>query len=173
MRFKQALALALVVLLAAPAAVPAAPLAILNGTVTSVTGRPVAMVDLELVSLDNGRVARVQTDAAGGFRAGLEPGLYTVTPSRHAYVVVRGPRVVSLAAGTAVSAELAVSGVQDPAAPGQDRDRDKDPAGVLLPSSSAGKAGLSAADITAISVFSGALVFAAVKAATFKNSPKR
>ena len=168
MRFKKALTLALATLLAAPAAVPAAPLAILNGTVTSVTGRPAASVDLELVSLDNGRVSRVQTDATGAFKAGLEPGLYTVTPSRRAYVVVRGPRVVSLAAGTAVSAELSVSGVQDPAAQEQDRDT----GGAVLPSTPT-KSGLSAADITAISVFSGALVFATVKAATFKNSPKR
>lgn len=169
---KKAFSAALVTLLAAPPMLPAAPLAILNGTVTSVTGKPAAQLDLELVSLDSGRVARVQTDATGAFKAGLEPGLYSVTPARHTYSVVRGPRVVSLAAGAAISAELAVSGVQDPPVPEEDKDRKT---GGLLPgsSSSPGKSGLSATDIAAITVFSSALVFAAVKAGTYKNSPSR
>jgi len=166
MRGGKAFVVALVTLLAAPPAIPAAPLATLSGTVTSVSGRPAAQVDLELVSLDTGRVARVQTDATGAFKAGLEPGLYSVTPARRAYVVVRGPRVVSLAAGTAVSAELALSGVQDPAV---QESQDRSAAG-MTPSSARS---LSAADIAAITAFSGALVFATVKAATYKNSPSR
>lgn len=170
---KKAFAAALVTLLAVPPVLPAAPLATLNGTVTSVTGKPAAQLDLELVSLDNGRVARVQTDATGAFKAGLEPGLYSVTPARRAYSVVRGPRVVSLAAGTAISAELAVSGVQDPPVPEEDKDRKT---GGLLPgssSSSTGKSGLGAGDKFAIAAFTGGLAFAAIKAATHKSSPSR
>jgi hypothetical protein len=104
-------ALILVGLMAAPA-VPATSLATLTGVATSPAGRPAAGVDLDLVNLDTGRVVTVRTDGAGAFRTQLDPGPYTVT-ARHGVTVVRGPRLVQLAAGQALAADLALAGLRD------------------------------------------------------------
>jgi hypothetical protein len=121
---KSVLAVVLVGLMAAPP-VSAAPLATLTGLATSTAGRPAAGVVLDLVNLDTGRIVTVRTDGAGAFRAQLDPGPYTVS-TRHGYTVVRGPRLVQLAAGQVLAADLALAGLrEDPPAGADETQEDR------------------------------------------------
>lgn len=151
MALRRALAVMLGAMLALPPSAPAASLGTLRGMVTTVDGSGVSGVDVDLVSLDSGKLARVRTDGAGAFEARLDPASYKIE-LQNRYVVVRGPRMVALAAGGTAPAELVVASAQ--AAPeGSD------------PSTVAGKPNRRG-DVAALVLFSGALAGVAVYAAT-------
>src|SRR5262245_60557568 len=83
----------------------------LQGTLTTVTGTRVSGAEVELVSLDNGAVQRVSTDANGVFETSLAPGSYKVELPKD-YVVVRGPRTVKLTSGKTIQADIVVTNVE-------------------------------------------------------------
>ena len=111
MALRQALAVTLGVGLAVPPSVPAAGLGVLRGSVTTVAGAPVSGADVELLSLDDAKLTRLRTDGAGAFEASVEPGPYQVEMQK-GYQVVRGPRMVAVAAGNTAPAELVVAAAQ-------------------------------------------------------------
>lgn len=109
MYLRRLLSIAVSALLAAPSFAPASPSSSLNGLITSAQGKPLARLSLDLLNLDTGRVTTAQTDGAGAFRVSLDPGLYTVDAGRSGYRVARGPQVVKLVAGQAITANLALA----------------------------------------------------------------
>lgn len=157
MALRQALAVTLGVGLAIPPSAPAAGSGLLRGSVKTVAGSPVSGVDVDLVSLDSGKLARVRTDGAGAFEARLDPASYKIE-LQNPYVIVRGPRMVAVAEGDSAPAELVVANAQ--AVPeGSD------------PGSAAGKPSR-AGDIVALTLFGGALAGVAVYAATRNRERK-
>jgi hypothetical protein len=145
------LAVTLVAMLALPAPAPAVEPGTLRGSVTTVDGVRVSDADLDLVSLDTGKLTRVRTDAAGSFEAQLDPASYKIELQRE-YVVVRGPRMVAVAAGNVAPAELVVAN----AAAAQPANE---------PGPTAGKPSRTG-DIVALVAFSSALIGVGVYAAT-------
>lgn len=149
---KRHLALALVVLLAAPPYAPATSSATLTGKVTSTAGVPLGGLDLEFVNLDSGQVSAAQTDGGGIFRASFEPGLYKVDAPR-GYTIVRGPQVVKLVAGEPTLADLVLSAQETPASP------------------TGAEHGKHLGDFVAVSLFSGALLWVVLRVTT--NRPEQ
>jgi hypothetical protein len=116
-RLKQPLATLLALFLAVPA--QAAPLAVVAGSVVSPSGAPLAAAELVLVNLDNGRLTSTATDGRGGFRAHVEPGVYSLVPRQGR--LVSGTRVVAVVAGQTREAALTVETLAPapaPASPG-------------------------------------------------------
>lgn len=163
MHAKRAMAIVLVIATSLPLPVlAAAPAASLQGRASSVTGSPLANLDLELIHVESGAVRAVRTDAAGSFSATLEPGSYSIEP-RGGYTIVRGPRLVTLVPGEVTGAEIALTS-QEPE---------------LLSSGArtTGAAnGMRTGNVVAVALFSGALAAVAIRAATVKRvnpSPSR
>ena len=154
MALRQALAVVMGVALVLPPGVPAAPTALLKGTVVTVNGVPVAGADVDLLSLDDGTSTRLRTGSGGDFEASLEPGSYKVELQK-GYVVVRGPQVVALNAGATAPAELVVASAQ--ATPEETGTQPSAP-----PAGAASQTG----NIIALTVFGAALAGVAVYAAT-------
>lgn len=160
MRVRPALASALVMLLAAPFPAAAEAGGVLSGVVKSVTGSTLANVDIEFVDLASGVAHTVRSDGAGGLRGVLANGSYSV--QARGYSIVSGPRTATVKDGEVTSVDLTLQG-QDPAAL---------PAGGSTPAT-VGEGGRRTANIVALSVFSGALTAAAIRAATVKQPADR
>ena len=99
-------AVALVTMLAAPPFAAAGPSATLQGSVESTKGQPLSNVPVSLLNLDTGKTLTARTNASGAFQATLDPGTYALDTAGTGYEVVRGPRVVALAAGQVATAAL-------------------------------------------------------------------
>jgi hypothetical protein len=105
---RQAAALLLVVLLIAPPfGVHAAPaLGTIQGTVT-LSGRPLTGVAVALIDLQSGAVTRTTSGKGGAFQAKLAPGQYAVaTENRTGLVVNTAPAYVPVVAGRVASAQI-------------------------------------------------------------------
>lgn len=159
MALRGVLAVTLGGLLAVPPGAPAAQLAMLRGTVTTLAGARVSGVDLELVSLDTGRLTQVRTDGAGGFEARLDPASYKIE-LQGGYTIVRGPRTVSIAAGDTLPAEIVVADAQGAPADGSD------------PGPAAAKPSRRG-DALAVALFSSALAGVVIRAATVKDRDRK
>ncbi len=105
LRLRQFASVILVTLLAAGPVHSATPMGVLKASVSSASGKPMADVQMRLISLDTGRTINAATNSAGLVAAELTPGLYTVN-SASGYPQVSGPRVVSLTPGAVLSAAL-------------------------------------------------------------------
>ena len=150
MALRQALAITLGVALAIPPSAPAAESGLLRGTVTRVDGSRVSDADVDLVNLDDGKLTRLRTDGDGAFEASLEVGSYKVE-LQNKYVVVRGPRMVTVAAGNTMPAELVVANPQGAAR-----------SDAIAAAANPNRAG----NVAALSLFSSALAGVAIYAAT-------
>lgn len=159
MRARQALAIGVATLMAVPApALADDPGVILSGVVKSVTGSPLADVDLDFVNLASGASRTARTDAAGGLQVALEPGSYSV--EARGYSIVRGPRTITVTQGQASTAEFTLKG--------------QDPGAVPVGAGAGAASGRDAGKIVALTLFTGALVGVAIRAGTFKPaSPSR
>ena len=101
-------AVVLVALLAIPPVpVGAAPtLGTVQGTVT-LSGRPLAGVEVALIDLQSGAVFRATSGKGGAFEARLAPGQYAVaTENRAGLVVSKAPAYVPVVAGQIASARI-------------------------------------------------------------------
>lgn len=161
MRARQALATALALVLVAPLPLLADGEAgsVLAGVVKSVNGSVLANVDIEFVNLASGAARTLRSDGAGGLRGILENGSYSV--DARGYSIVSGPRTVVFKDGAVTQVDLTLAG-QEPAAV---------PAGGSAPAAAAGSRRV--ANIVALSVFSGALTAAVIRAATVKQPEDR
>jgi hypothetical protein len=105
---RRALALVVAALVSAPASglVSAPSQGIVRGVVT-VDGRPLRGVELALVELRSGVVARVSSAADGSFSVPVAPGDYVVaSASAGGLAIGRGPSLLSVGPGATVAAEV-------------------------------------------------------------------
>jgi hypothetical protein len=102
----RSIAALLTLLLAAPA-LPAAEAASLSGTLTLAAGTPAGSVELRLVDVTSGRVTLARTDADGAFRAPVAPGVYSVEAA--GYAVRGGTPVLAATLGREASMALVLA----------------------------------------------------------------
>lgn len=160
MRARQALAATLTVLLVAPFPAMASDAGgvALTGIVKSVSGSPLANVDVEFVNLVSGVARTLRSDGAGGLRGVLENGSYSV--DARGYSIVKGPHTIDFKDGEVTTLDLTLQG-QDPA---------------VVPSGSgaaAGEGGRKTGNVVALALFSGLLTAAVVRAATVDSPTDR
>src|SRR5262245_8234535 len=156
MRARQALATTLVVLLTAPYSALASDAGgAVTGIVKSVSGEPLANVDIDFVNLVSGASRTLRTDGVGALRGTLEIGSYSV--DARGYAIVKGPHTVDFKAGEATTLDLTL--------------QSQEPAPVAGGSgAAAGASGHKTGNIVALALFSGALTAAVIGAATVDSS---